>query len=385
MRAPALTASAAGSWRDRPFAGEIPLQRPAPIQELAPTGWRFTPAADRVEVRYAAEIVAPEGRGAAAGYADAAYNHRAWPLTWLSRERFTIRNWWLLGPFPSDNGRGFHTPVPAGDGARPGHAVPGTRMERPCVWQYFHSRNPWVNVGTVLDYAGEPGVAYAATFVHSPAAQRVQARFEVANGKIWVNGTEVYSFYSQIGFIKMNDGFAERLPIRLQEGWNVILLKIESAFPAYNTGLVFRLTDEEGFPAPGLLYAKRPQDPDALVRERRQGVERDTMRFLPPFPTYEQRQGRFEVTHGKERWYRVEIPPGTTAFLVPARPAGIAVYLNGTRVQPDGDGRVTFPGSISTDPAASRCGCRPIRSCWTTSTSSRGRRNTVWAPGPGPV
>ena len=37
----------------------------------------------------------------------------------------------------------------------------------------------------------------------------------------------------------MNDGFAERLPIRLQEGWNAILVKIESAFPAYNTGLVF--------------------------------------------------------------------------------------------------------------------------------------------------
>ena len=178
------------------------------------------------------------------------------------------------------------------------------------------------------------------------------ARFEVANGKIWVNGTEVYSFYSQIGFIKMNDGFAERLPIRLQEGWNAILVKIESAFPAYNTGLVFRLTDEDGFPAPGLRYAKRPQDPDALVRERRQGVVRDTMRFLPPFPTYDQRQGRFGVTHGKERWYRLEVPPGTTAFLVPARPAGIAVYLNGTRVQPDSAGRVTFPALDFDRPAS---------------------------------
>ena len=342
VRAPARTASVAGSWRDRPFASEIPLQRPAPIQALAPTGWRFTPAADRVEVRYAAELVEPEGRGAAAGYADAAYNHRAWPLTWLSRERFTIRNWWLLGPFPSDNGRGFHTPYPPEtelDVDRPCQAPGGETL----VWRYFHSRNPWVNVGTVLDYAGEPGVAYAATYVHSPVARRVQARFEVANGKIWVNGTEIYSFYSQIGFIKMNDGFAERLPIRLQEGWNVILLKIESAFPAYNSSLVFRFTDEDGFPAPGLLYAKRPKDPDALVRDRQQGVVRDTMRFLPPFPTSDQRQGRFEVTHGKERWYRVEIPPGTTAFLLPARPADIAVYLNGTRVQPDSAGTVTFP------------------------------------------
>lgn len=351
VRAPDRAASVAGSWRARPFAAEIPLQRAAPIQELAPTGWRFTPAAEQVEVRYAAERVAPEGHGEAAGFADAAYNHRAWPLTWISRERFTIRNWWLLGPFPSDNGRGFHARYP-----------PETKfdLDTPCrtpdgeirAWQYFHSRNPWVNVGKVLDYEGEPGVAYAATFVHSPAAQRAQARFEVANGKIWVNGTEVYSFYSQIGFIKMNDGFAERLPIRLQAGWNTILVKIESAFPAYNTGLVFRLTDEEGFPAPGLRYAKRPRDPNALVRERRQGVVRDTMRFLPPFPTYDQRQGRFEVTHGKERWYRVEVPPGTTAFLVPARPAGIAVYLNGTRVQPDGDGRVTFPALDFDRPAS---------------------------------
>ena len=155
VRAPARTASVAGSWRDRPFASEIPLQRPAPIQELAPTGWRFTPAADRVEVRYAAELVEPEGRGAAAGYADAAYNHRAWPLTWLSRERFTIRNWWLLGPFPSDNGKGFHTPYPPEtelDVDRPCQAPGGETL----VWRYFHSRNPWVNVGTVLDYAGEP-------------------------------------------------------------------------------------------------------------------------------------------------------------------------------------------------------------------------------------
>ena len=351
VRAPDRTASVAGSWSARPFAAEIPLQGAAPIQELAPTGWRFTPAADRVEVRYAAECVAPDGRGEAAGFADPAYNHRTWPLTWLSRERFTIRNWWLLGPFPSDNGRGFHARYP------PEREFD---LDMPCrtpdgetrVWQHFHSRNPWVNLGKVLDYEGEPGVAYAATFVHSPAARRVQARFEVANGKIWVNGTEVYSFYSQIGFIKMNDGFAERLPIRLREGWNTILLKIESAFPAYNTGLAFRLTDEDGFPAPGLMYAKRPQDPDALVRERRQGVVRDTMRFLPPFPTYDQRQGRFPVTHGRERWYRVEIPPGTTAFLVPARPAGIAVYLNGTRVQPDSAGRVTFPALDFDRPAS---------------------------------
>ena len=342
VRAPAQAASVAGSWRDRRLSKEIPLQRPAPIQELAPTGWRFTPADDRVEVRYAAERVEPAGRGEAAGYAEAGYNYRDWPLTWLSRERFTIRNWWVLGPFPSEDGRGFHTRYPPEaelDVDKPCRAPDGQTL----VWQYSHSRNPWVNLGKVLDYAGEPGVGYAATFVHSPAAQRVQARFEVANGKIWVNGTEVYSFYSQIGFLKMNDGFAERLPIRLLQGWNVILVKLESAFTGYNSSLTFRFTDDDGFPVPGLLGAKRPQDPEALLRERRRGVVRDTTRFLPPFPTYDQRQGRFEVTHGKERWYRVEVPPGTGSFLVPARPAEVAVYLNGTRVQPDSAGRVTFP------------------------------------------
>ena len=65
--------------------------------------------------------------------------------------------------------------------------------------------------------------------------------------------------------------------------------------------------------------------------------------FSPPPRRPDQRQGRFDVTYGKERWYRVDIPPGTTSFLVPERPRDIRVYLNGNQVQPDSANRVPFP------------------------------------------
>ncbi len=337
----ATTAFVRGSWRGKAFNQEKPIEEP-PIQELPATGWSFTPSAPRVEIRYAAEMVEAEGRGVAAGFADAAYNHRAWPLTWLSRERLTVRNWWIIGPFRSDNGRGFDTVYPPEqdfDPDRPCRADGGATL----LWQYVHGRNPWLNVGEILDYVGQPGVAYAATYVYSPQAQEVQARFELGNGKIWVNGKQVYRFYGQIGFVKMTDGFAERLSVRLDEGWNEILLKIESSFPAFNSQFVFRFTNREGFPAPGLISAERPGDPRELLQRRQRGVPRERMRFLPPFPPAEIREGCFTRPGGRERWYRVDIPPGTTSFVVPEKPQDLRVYVNGNLAEADvGRRRVSF-------------------------------------------
>ena len=136
------------------------------------------------------------------------------------------------------------------------------------------------------------------------AAQQVQARLAGENLKLFVNREEVFKFHPDPRYYELRDGFAYKSGIKLKAGWNELLVKVEHDKGRFGP-VVFsvRLSDTRGLPMRGLISSIHPDPPESLRRER--GHEH------------------------MERWYRVQIPPGTRALRLPDTPNFHAVYLNG--------------------------------------------------------
>jgi len=335
---------AEGQWQGQRF--EVKKGNPEPLSEqmLSPHGWKFRPTAPQVRAHYGREMVVPAGHGVPAGFGEPGYNDRTWPLNWLSRQRFTIRQWWLIGPFPSTDRQGFnrkHPPESEVDLEKPYYGSDGRQLS----WRQHHSLTEWVNlvkVGTMPGSETE-AVGYAFTYVYSPAEQKVQALLEAANSKLWVNGHLVHALHGQYGYLWVRDTFSHKVSIPLKAGWNEILLKVVSSGPKFQSYFAFRLADRDELPVSGMLVSHRPEDPAQLRRRREARMARAASRFESLWPVSRLLEGRPESTLGKERWYRIQVPPGTRAFLMPTGSSEWNVHFNGRRMVPEEDGRVVFP------------------------------------------
>jgi hypothetical protein len=80
-----------------------------------------------------------------------------------------------------------------------------------------------------------------------------------------------------------------------------------------------RFSDSRGAPVEGLVTGWKPEQAEALREER------------------EKRFDNFE------RWYRIEVPSGTTARRLPSQPSAQAVYLDGQPVRFENASRIRFP------------------------------------------
>jgi hypothetical protein len=303
---------AAGDAAGRPFRIERPNPSPAQPQVLPADDWDFRVTGERVKVHYAREALLP---GHYPDAASRAFNDQSWRLSWLAAERFTMRDWELIGPFPNPDHEGFNRVYPPEqkfdrEGRYPG--LEGTNL----AWYYYRSSNPEVNVTEALNIPNHADVAYAHTYVYSPEERQVKAVLAAENPKLWVNGRLVFQLHPMPRYYELRDGFAFKSAITLLSGWNEILIKLEHDRLS-GALFSFRLADSAGLPVAGLLVSVRRGDPQKLRAE----AER-------------------EVT-GRERWYRISIPPGTRALRLPKSPAIKAIYVNGKAVDAQ-SGRVPF-------------------------------------------
>jgi hypothetical protein len=351
---------AKGEYKGEPFTVSNTLENGIGIQEIAPDGWRFEANSARVPVRYAREIVVPDGDGVAAGFARRGFNDRSWPLNNLGSHLHTVDLWWMIGPWPNPDGAGFKTAYP------PEMEIDFSKIYHPSGepigWMKHHARNPWTRLGKVLDYHRKPGVGYAFTYVYSPESREVQARYHVSSGSVWVNGEEIYRLHSPYGAPRwMRKGTAHRTPVRLEKGWNEILVKVVSTPPFLKTDFNFRLARADGTSLDDIFVSFQKGDINALVRERDELIERGRVRYLAPSALKTDKLGSFERVQGKERWYRFEVPPGTIAYTVPGQPEDMDVFVNGAAVSPDALGRISlahldweFPNVIAVRMPASK-------------------------------
>jgi hypothetical protein len=99
---------AAGDVAGRPFRVERPNPSPAPPQILPAGDWDFR-VTEPAKVHYAKEALLPLHYPGAAGRA---FNDQSWRLSWLGAERFTVRAWALIVPFPNPDHEGFNRVYP---------------------------------------------------------------------------------------------------------------------------------------------------------------------------------------------------------------------------------------------------------------------------------
>jgi hypothetical protein len=153
--------------------------------------------------------------------------------------------------------------------------------------------------------------AYFAAFVFAPGERTVQVQIASENAKVWVNGRKLLSFYLP-GYLEDRTGWAHRREVRLQEGWNEVLLKLTR--PERHWSFYFRVVDAHGQAMRDLVVSTNKRGPSALTPPPLRGA----------------------------RWYRALVPPGTVGLQIPKASGPVKVYLNG-RPQPAEEGIVRLP------------------------------------------
>ena len=164
-----------------------------------------------------------------------------------------IDRWAILGAFDNEAGKGFLTAFPPEKKIDFDRAVDGPLV--PLRWRQL---SRMTDLGTVpiagAMWPREEAVAYVATWVHSDAA--VEARLRITTpvaARAWFNGGLVLSEE------RIDDSDLDNLvvPVRLQQGWNQLLIKSAQKNGAW--WVRARLTDPLGVVLGGLSYSAQPQ------------------------------------------------------------------------------------------------------------------------------
>ncbi len=235
---------------------------------------------------------------------------------WLSRERFALRDWWVIGPFDYRLHLGWNESFPPELEFDPSATYDG--KYGPVAWTRHTSESHVVDLQAAAGRPAETAFGgvrsatlYALTHVFSPEARRAQLRVVGdANAKAWVNEELVAAERDDhLGYLEMRDAYAQQVPVDLVAGWNRLLVKVSQAF-RYGPGLRLfaRICADDGTPLTELVGSADMVQP-------------------PP---------------SREYTYRLDVPPGAVAAVLPGFTANCSASLDG-RPLPVEEGRVPLP------------------------------------------
>ncbi len=149
--------------------------------------------------------------------------------------------WMVLGPFDNAGGIGFNTEyIPENLPQIDLTAIYDGKNGK-VRWQKSTDDNLYghIHLGGTVDWC----VGYAFATVNSPDEREVEFRFDSDDqGKIWLNGIEVFSHTKT--FTAEIDNFI--IPVKLQPGKNSILVKVCEETGGW--GFYLRITDTDGKP-----------------------------------------------------------------------------------------------------------------------------------------
>jgi hypothetical protein len=156
-------------------------------------------------------------------------------------------------------------------------------------------------------------VAYAGTWVYSPRPQQVRLIIVGERLKFWISGHLIHALYTTQW--AMQDPFGYEYTVDLKAGWNQVLVKTAGTSLLY----LFAIYGRQGLPRHDLVanWSRSDSDVANMAEEAKDSAE------------------------NFERWYRIEVPAGTRAGLLPKVPPVQAVYLNGREVKPV-SGRIEY-------------------------------------------
>jgi hypothetical protein len=296
---------------------EVPVS--LPVIEL--TGrWRFHPLNPSLAAPYAFVRADPDDGGVRLGWQKQKLDTADWTWTWLSRERLTVKDWWLAGPFPNEDHRGF-TEVYAPEKQVDPKAVYTLADGSKQGWTRFSSPDYVVDLGKALDVPRSRYwvTAYAATTVYSPSKRIAYFRIAADNSaKLWVNGKNLLDWHIHPFYYEMREDFALVRSAELQPGWNEVLLKISKCERVGRYGFLLRVTDANGNNFDDLVFSPDRTPADA----RASGGTRKA---------------------GGALWHRIPVPLSSTAVRLPAFKGPAEIYFNGAALPIGSDRIVRLP------------------------------------------
>ena len=148
--------------------------------------------------------------------------------------------WMVLGPFDNADGIGFDTAYIPEDITEIDLSAKYDGVDGPVRWKKFTDAelDGYIHLGEQhVDWQ----VSYAFATVTSPDERDVQFRFDSDDqGKVWVNGKEVFSHTK--AFMAIVDTYT--IPVKLKPGRNSILVKVCNEMGGW--AFFLRITDEDG-------------------------------------------------------------------------------------------------------------------------------------------
>jgi hypothetical protein len=171
--------------------------------------------------------------------------------------RSFVRDWQLLGPFPSASGQAHDTVYPPErEPVQLQKAYPGFGGQ--VKWRPYHSAEDKIDLAGFFKY-WQAGAAYAVSWVHSDEDRPVTLAVGSDDGvRLWVNREQVHAVK---GGRQARPG-QDLVKARLKKGWNEILAKVDNIIGTWELYLEFRTAD--GGQPLKLLSASAP--PPAAAR-----------------------------------------------------------------------------------------------------------------------
>jgi len=162
-----------------------------------------------------------------------------------------IREWWLIGPFPNPDHRGFKVQYPPEREIRFDRSYRGKDGKR--VRWFKHSGPKDGRIDLVGPFKGvadtDSALAYGFCYVYSPVSQKVQMHIGSDDANIlWLNGKKVHELHVHRP-LRIDDDVFEAT---LEQGDNRLLVKITNGDLGW--GFMVRITDSEGRPLKGIKY-----------------------------------------------------------------------------------------------------------------------------------
>ncbi len=320
--------------------------RPADVSQIVLDGdWKVSVDGQRILLPYADTREDPMDEGLRERWFDGGESDARWHRLWLAPMGWALRKWNVIGPFPNPGDLGLeqHYPPEAehdfraeykGDGGRSVHwvAIDNDVHSTP---EHAPSGLDWGVVSEelgryapdshVIDYGlplrlGDPaeGTVFAQTYVYSPESRDAVIVLATRTPyTVYVNMRQVDSRWFRPNgetYGELSDGFAFRISVRLNAGWNTVLLKFlhhSASFSASSTTFACRVELPEGGHVSGLLCSLRP-----ISSERR-------------------------IVSRGYRWLRFSVPQLACALRVPSLNGPWSAFVDGRAV---GSGpEIVFP------------------------------------------
>jgi hypothetical protein len=146
----------------------------------------------------------------------------------------SVNRWWIIGPFDAESKEGLEKVFPPEETidlaatyeGKAGRKIGWQKVERRITPSTDLIEEFFVKLSDVFGRYETNAVCYALTYLHAPEDTDAVLAFGTDDGVVvWLNGTEVYRL--QVG--RPYRSKEDRLPIRLSQGSNALLLKVSQS------------------------------------------------------------------------------------------------------------------------------------------------------------